>query len=174
MESTVTESIDQGRDGLESWIRTERPGLVRTAYSILRNHEEAEDVVQETLLAILRQRPNIRRLGAYVTRAVYWNALKHRARRRPLQSLESVPEQNQSGTENRLYPFELERAVAGLPPAQQTVIRLRFYLGLSFDEIAKNLSISINTAASRCRYGLANLGRVLRPAAKENPKGDPS
>jgi RNA polymerase sigma-70 factor (ECF subfamily) len=174
LEQTLNESPDFGGDELEAWIRTKRSSLVRTAYSILRNHEEAEDVVQETLLAVLRQRPNMRQLGAYLTRAVYWNALKHRARRRPHQPLESVPEPNQSGTEKRLYPFELERALAGLPQAQQTVIRLRFYLGLSFAEIAKNLSISINTAASRCRNGLANLGHVLRPTAKDIEKGDPS
>ena len=61
---------------------------------------------------------------------------------------------------DRLDALELERAVASLPPAQ-VVIRLRFYLGLSFREIGNNLSISTNTAASRTRYALAGLRRRL-------------
>jgi RNA polymerase sigma-70 factor (ECF subfamily) len=115
-------------------------------------------------VAVLRQERDIQRLDAYISRAVDWNAVKRRARRRALVSLDSVPEPR---AENRLDPFEVEEALDGLPPAQQTVIRLRFYLGLTLAEIGKNLSISINTAASRCRYALANLRRTLRPAAEK-------
>ena len=113
-------------------------------------------------MAVLRQQGNIRRLDAYMFRAVDWNAVKRRARRRKNVSLDTVPE---ARDENRLDPLELEQAVAGLPPAQQTIIRLRFYMGLTFAEIGKNLSISMNTAASRCRYALERMRRVLRPAA---------
>ena len=67
-------------------------------------------------------------------------------------------------TVDRLDALELERAIASLPPAQQVVIRLRFYLGLSFREIGRNLSISTNTAASRTRYALAGLRRRLAAA----------
>jgi RNA polymerase sigma-70 factor (ECF subfamily) len=170
----LTDPVHQG-DELESWLSEQRGDLVRLARSILRDPEEAEDVVQETLLAVLRQKRPIRRLGAYAARAVYWNALKQRARRRAHVSLEAVPEAalpraGRAGDEY-LDPFELERAIAGLPPAQQTVIRLRFYLGLSFAEIASNLSISVNTAASRSRYALAKLRRALRPAAGQTGEG---
>ena len=107
---------------------------------------------------------DVRHLDAYIARAVDWNAVKRRARRRANLSLETLPEM---GTDNRLDPFEIEQAVAGLPTAQQTVIRLRFYFGLTFAEIGKSLSISIHTAASRCRYALAGLRRALRPAVTE-------
>ncbi len=124
---------------------------------------------------MLQRRGRVRRLGAYTARAVYWNALKRRARRRAHVSLESVPEtslpRTGGGAEVYLDPFELERAIAELPPAQQSVIRLRFYLGLSFAEIARNLSISINTAASRSRYALEKLRRALRSAAEQTGKG---
>ena len=132
------------------------------AYRTLRDHEEAEDVVQETLVAVLRQQPNVRQLDAYMSRAVDWNAVKRRARLRRTVSLDNLPE---TYSENRLDALEVEQAVAGLPPAQQTIIRLRFYMGLTFAEIGKNLSISINTAASRYRYALDRMRKVLRPAA---------
>lgn len=154
-------------DELEDWLPARRAGWVRTATSILRDPQEAEDVVQDTILAVLQRGQRVQRPEAYVARAVYWNALKRRARRRAHLPLEAVPRgavesPGRPSAETLLDSFELEQAVAGLPLAQQTVIRLRFYLGLSFAEIAENLSISINTAASRSRYALANLRRMLR------------
>ncbi len=113
---------------------------------------------------MLAQKRDIRRLDAYISRAVDCNAVKRRSRRRAIVSLDSVPELR---VENRLDAFEVEQALEGLPPAQQSVIRLRFYLGLTFAEIGKSLSISMNTAASRSRYALANLQRLLRPAAEK-------
>lgn len=147
------------RDELDTWVQARRGRWVRKAYWILRDHGEAEDVVQETLLAVLGKKHDVERLDAYIARAVDWNAVKRRARRRVQVSLETMPEPR---VEDRLDAFELEQAVAGLPPAQQTIIRLRFYLGLTFAEIGKRLSISMSTAASRCRYALAGLRRTLR------------
>jgi RNA polymerase sigma-70 factor (ECF subfamily) len=147
----------------QQWLERQRGRLFRIALSVLRNHEEAEDVVQETLLAFVRiaRRSEIRAPEAYLARAVRWNAVKHRARRRRHPALDGVAEPGVDDRPNRLDAIELERAIAGLPLAQQTVIRLRFYLGLTFQEIGTNLSISTNTAASRTRYALANLRRQL-------------
>lgn len=162
MGATLTEvSTSQGE--VERWVEKRRSQWIRMAYRILRDHDEAEDVVQETLMAVLQQRENISRLDAYMSRAVDWNAVKRRARRRRDVSLDTV---NEPRDESRLDPLELEQAVTGLPPAQQTIIRLRFYMGLTFAEIGKNLSISMNTAASRCRYALGRMRRALRPPAE--------
>lgn len=161
MELVLTEA-GPGQEEVERWIEKRRSQWVRTAYRILRDHDEAEDVVQETLMAVLQRQDKIRQLDAYMSRAVDWNAVKRRARNRRSVSLEVVHEPSD---ENRLDPLELEQAVEGLPPAQQSIIRLRFYMGLTFAEIGKNLSISVNTAASRCRYALERMRRVLRPPA---------
>lgn len=163
-------------DAIEGWFADQRPRLVRTAHSILRDREEAEDVVQQTLLAVWErsQRAQVRNPGGYLARAVYWNALKRRARRRVDASLDALPDPPDGFTSpfpaDRIDAFELELAIEQLPPAQQTVIRLRFYLGLTFREIGANLSISTNTAASRTRYALANLRKAigLPPRDKES------
>jgi RNA polymerase sigma-70 factor (ECF subfamily) len=94
---------------------------------------------------------------------VRWNAIKRRARRGRELPMDAPPEATTdfNSPAGRLDALELERAIASLPSAQQVVIRLRFYLGLSFREIGANLSISTNTAASRTRYALAGLRRRL-------------
>jgi RNA polymerase sigma factor (sigma-70 family) len=48
-----------------------------------------------------------------------------------------------------------------LPKKQREVIVLRHYAGLSFKEIAKMTSCSINTALGRMHYGLLNLRKVI-------------
>jgi len=176
LESVLMARRTEARDEVERWIQNLRPRLVRTAHSILRDREEAEDVVQQTLLAVWERtrREDIRNPGGYLARAVYWNALKRRAHRRIETSLDALPEPADGLTSSfpadRIDAFELELAIDQLPPAQQAVIRLRFYLGLTFREIGANLSISTNTAASRTRYALANLRRAigLPPRDKES------
>jgi RNA polymerase sigma-70 factor (ECF subfamily) len=93
------------------------------------------------------------------------NALKRRARRRRLVSLDGLKELPANPDEpesDELDPSVLEDALLGLPPTQQVVIRMKYYLGLSFREIGEALAISQNTAASRCRYGLETLRNALR------------
>jgi RNA polymerase sigma factor (sigma-70 family) len=105
------------------------------------------------------------------------NAIKRRTRWRDWTPLEAqalaergLPEpQAAELPELELSPWELEAALAELPPAQQAVIRLRFYGGLSFAETAQALSLSINTAASRCRYALNSLRQILQ-SKKPEPK----
>jgi RNA polymerase sigma-70 factor (ECF subfamily) len=71
-----------------------------------------------------------------------------------------------------LDPLELERAIELLPPAQQTIVRMRYYLGLSLAQIGRSLSISSNTAASRCRYALAALRKTLRVPSNTDTEVD--
>ncbi len=47
-----------------------------------------------------------------------------------------------------------------LPASQQSVVRMRFFEGLSFKEIAEKTDVSINTALGRMRYALLNLRRI--------------
>jgi len=49
-----------------------------------------------------------------------------------------------------------------LPPAQQEIIHLRFYMGLTFKEISEDTGVSINTALGRMRYALINLRKVIK------------
>jgi RNA polymerase sigma-70 factor (ECF subfamily) len=152
---------------LETWLGAHRHELLRIARGVLRDADEAEDVVQETILRVLDRAGRARILegGPYLARATYWNALKRRARLRTtrLEPLDDsvehrAPLADPSWT---LSVIELERAIAGLPVRQQAIIRLRFYAGLTYQEISTALSVSANTAASRCRYALAKLRRRL-------------
>jgi RNA polymerase sigma-70 factor (ECF subfamily) len=49
-----------------------------------------------------------------------------------------------------------------LPEEQREVVRLRYYSKLSFQEIAEQTEVSINTALGRMRYALINLRRLIK------------
>jgi RNA polymerase sigma-70 factor (ECF subfamily) len=176
VELALTPTLDLPRDELEQAFERDRSRLLRIAGAILRDPDEAEDVVQQTLLAVIRARRSgeIRLPSSYLARAVRWNAIKRQSQRARVLPLETAAHDSATPASpaDRLDAIELERAIARLPIAQQTVIRLRFYLGLSFREIGKNLSISTNTAASRTRYALARLRHLLAPAHHPDRSGD--
>ena len=148
-----------------AFVALHRADLVRAAERIVGDRAEAEDVVQDTLVALWRhwqdRRPDDP--AAYAFRAVSLNAIKRRTRRRrtaPLEVAEAAP--GREAASEPLDSLEFERAIAGLPVAQQVVVRMRFYLGYSLAQIGRSLSISSNTAASRCRYALATLRNSLK------------
>ena len=68
--------------------------------------------------------------------------------------------------EDNLVLSEVEQTVRNLidqlPEEQQEVVRLRYYSKLSFQEIAEQTEVSINTALGRMRYALINLRRMIK------------
>lgn len=65
--------------------------------------------------------------------------------------------------EDRENARMLEHAVLDLPQEQREVVTLRIWGGLTFAEIAQTTGETTNTIASRYRYALHNLQRVLAP-----------
>lgn len=56
---------------------------------------------------------------------------------------------------------DLMKMLIFLPENQQEVIKLRFFDGLSFKEIADQTDTSINTTLGRVRYALINLRKIM-------------
>jgi len=52
--------------------------------------------------------------------------------------------------------------LAQLPPAQREVIVLKVYRDKTFQQIATTLDLSLNTVASRYRYGMEKLRALLK------------
>lgn len=135
--------------------------LYRYALMILGDRAGAEDAIQQVFVGLLAQRRGMEMEERYLRRAVRnecYSMLRRRRRNAgdgPL--LEAVAPETRP--EERLA---LEAAVRTLPPEQREVIHLHVFEGLTFQEIADVAGDSINTIASRYRYGLAKLRQVLK------------
>ena len=61
---------------------------------------------------------------------------------------------------NQIYD-DLMKMLVFLPENQQEVIKLRFFDGLSFKEIAEQTNTSINTTLGRVCYALINMRKIM-------------
>ena len=72
----------------------------------------------------------------------------------------------ENNVEDRIVASQIEadvrRLVDELPEEQREVVMLRYFSGLSFQEIADQTEVSINTALGRMRYALINLRKMIR------------
>lgn len=58
---------------------------------------------------------------------------------------------------------EVRKLINRLPKEQKEVLLMRHYGELSFNEIAEQTNVSINTALGRMRYALINMRKMMEP-----------
>lgn len=80
-------------------------------------------------------------------------------------SIFDIIKEPENNIEDRLIDKQINddllRMLVMLPDNQQEVIKLRFFDGLSFKEIADHTDTSINTTLGRVRYALINLRKIM-------------
>ena len=132
------------------------------------SHAEAEDVVQETFVALMRlsappNQPEHYAVRAFRNRALNYQRSLWRRLTREWESrgwFEAAPEE---------HPAQARavRCLADLPRDQREAIVLKIWHEYTFEEIGELLGISPNTAAGRYRYGLQKLKLCLKGADYE-------
>ncbi len=126
------------------------------------SHSEAEDVVQEVFLELLRRTEPPDQPERFLVRAFRNRAFNHHRSlwRRLAREFEST-----SWFDCRANTAPAERAamqaLARLPAEQREVIVLKLWHGHTFEEIAALVALSPNTVAARYRYGLVKLRTAL-------------
>jgi RNA polymerase sigma-70 factor (sigma-E family) len=159
--------MEYRRAEFEKFVADSADGLTRTAYLIVWDLQEAEDLVQETLLQVARRWPRVRRMDrpvAYARRILVNLALagaECRSRRR--HELTGEPAADRlAHVEDANGHDELLGALAALPPRQRAVLVLRYFLDLPEAEVAAALKCSLGTVKSTASRGLARLEQTLR------------
>jgi RNA polymerase sigma factor (sigma-70 family) len=129
---------------------------------------DADDLVQETLLALMEARDRFRgdaSFRTYVLRIARYKLWSHRRLRRgPHIPWEDAEDELgiQTGQADRMQPEEdLNEALTQLPPALSRVAILSFETKLSRRAIARVLGIPAGTVASRLRSAKTQLRALL-------------
>jgi RNA polymerase sigma-70 factor (sigma-E family) len=143
-------------------------GLVRLALLMLGDQAGAEDVVQEAFERTHAGRRRLRdpqRALAYIRSAVL-NGCRSVLRRRALALRRPVPyEPPVWSAESAAMLGEDRRevllALRDLPRRQREALVLRYYCGLSDQEVAEAMGVGASTARSTITRGLAALARQL-------------
>ena len=130
------------------------------------SHGEAEDVLQETFLILLKMPQRPLEPEHYCVRSFRNRALNHRRSlwRRLTRELESLRWFEKSPGESGAERAAMD-CLAALPVEQREAIVLKIWHRFTFEEIGGLLDISPNTAAGRYRYGLQKIKRQLAAVA---------
>ena len=137
------------------------PSLRRIAYSIVRNEHDAQDAVQQALLAVWARRECVEfaRLKPYLKRAVM-NACRdiQRARQKAI-PMKEMPEMSYQPPDGVLAD-----AVERLPEELRLPLLLHYMEGYKLAEIAGALGQSLPQVTSRLFRARKRLKRMLEEA----------
>jgi RNA polymerase sigma-70 factor (ECF subfamily) len=155
--------------------------LYRLAWRMLRNHEEARDVVQETFLRVYRALATYdqeRRFSTWILRIATNLSIDH-CRRRRVQwvSIEESQEDDRPGIvlaepghgpdrqhHDLAVAERLDGLIARLPPIYRAIIELRYKRHLAYEEVAEVLGVPLGTVKARLHRAHRHLKDQLEAA----------
>ena len=152
----------------ENLYRAKASELILYGRALGLSHGEAEDVLQETFVALMARPEPPERPEHYCVRSFRNRALNYRRTlwRRLTRELESRRWFDCSPSESPAERAAM-RGLTALPRDQREVIVLKIWHQHTFEAIGELLDISPNTAAGRYRYGLQKLRLLLKEPAYE-------
>lgn len=159
------EGIPLERSEFEKIFRQYYQPLCRFSQGIVKDMDVAEEIVQDFFFHFWNEQQNSRvtaSLKAYLFRSVYNNSLKHlrkqEVRERYIaETMESSAEGTSHIIENiqaRQLQEQISQILDALPERCSTIFKMSRYQGLTYNEIAEALSISVKTVE-------ANMGKAL-------------
>ena len=196
-EAELVAELQAGSDSAFDYLVTYyHSSVYNLVYGILSDAADAADVTQEVFLRVFRGIHGFRRsssLKTWLYRVSIRQALNHRRwcwrHHRQQVSIDADAEENGSLHElqnSDATPFEqcathemqvnVRRALAEVPPIFRSAVILRDLEGLSYEEVAEVLEVSVGTVKSRILRGRRMLKEILDPLlhAPEHPATEAS
>ena len=150
-----------------------------TIFLIVKDQAVAEDLLQDVFVKVLHTFNSDKyneegKFQPWVMRIAHNMAIDHfrKAKRYPTILLEdgsnllnSLSFAEDSSEEQRIKEETLawvRDLIEELPEAQKEVVLLRHYMDMSFQEIAEQTGVSINTALGRMRYALNHIRKKMK------------
>jgi RNA polymerase sigma-70 factor (ECF subfamily) len=161
-------AIHGDREAFEMIIRTHSRTLFAIAYGILQNREEAEDVVQDSLVKAWKTRWRVRDPEKFPA----WLATiaRHRAhdvfrRRKAVPFTQETIEPNErETTDMAAIDQQLHSALAALPELHRAALTLRYFEEMDYRSIENMLGLTNGALRGILGRALASLRKQLRPA----------
>ncbi|UII34103.1 sigma-70 family RNA polymerase sigma factor [Fulvivirga ulvae] len=179
-DSKLVSLYKQGNEeAFEQLLKRHKARIYTTIYLIVKDNYVAEDLLQETFVKAINTIKGGRyneegKFLPWITRIAHNLSIDYfrKEKRYPTMiledgskvfnalefaedSIESVQIKNDTHS-------KLRDLIQELPEAQKEVLLMRHYMDMSFQEIAENTGVSINTALGRMRYALINLRKKMK------------
>lgn len=170
-DSDIIGRIRQGdKQEFEKLFRSSYVSLVRYAKTLLKDHDTAEEIVQELFFRLWQDRQNLRiesSLNGYLYRSVHNRSLHYIEHQKVVSrhagEIIAGAELTSEPVTEAIYYSELQARVARvlerLPVRCRLIFRMSRFEGLKYNEIADKLAVSLKTVE-------ADMGKALREFRK--------
>jgi RNA polymerase sigma-70 factor (ECF subfamily) len=168
---TFKQIKDGNIQAFETLFRTYYEPLCRYAYPLVEDMETAEEIVQDLFFVIWKERQNLQiftSVNGYLYRSVKNKSLQYLEQKRVREDYRKAFAENAiletSSPQEELEYKELEQQIKAtlehLPERRQRVFRMHRVEGKKYNEIARELRISVKTVE-------AEMSKVLRELRKK-------
>lgn len=158
--------------------------LLGLCLKYLKNEEEAKDMVQHVFLKVLTVAPSIKinNFGAWIYQVTRNECLSQLRKTKGSPQIGELLEEITEGIQNEgskpsekvreeILFEQLEIALESLNEEQASCIRLFYYEGKSYSEIANQLQMETNKVKSHIQNGKRNLKIKLAPVVQQTKEG---
>lgn len=164
----ISQLIDRHSNRIRDYIRM-----------MVKDRDRADDILQDTLIKAVRTIDEGRYVDSgkflsWILRIAHNQVIDYFRQQKSSRTINEseagydvigslrIAERN---VEDRIISEQIEqdvrRLIEHLPEEQREVVMMRYYSGMSFQEIADQTGVSINTALGRMRYALINLRKMI-------------
>lgn len=162
---------------LRQVFEAEESPLLRFAFGLVGQRENAEDLVQDAFLKLHAHWDEVANPRAWLFKTVRNLALNHlrdHKRESPLENSDDFKSQSPE-PDHSLGRFEaigtLQLLVSELDPYDRQLIALKYHENLKYDQISQRTGLSVGNVGYKLHHALKNLADSLRRLGIESAEG---
>ena len=165
----------QERDALTDLYRRYHGRLFKFVYRMTGSHSASDELVNDIMLTVWKGASSFRgdsKVSTWIFGIAYRQSLKRLSKKQLSVVADSDPDSLAAGEGRNLEREDWVRfGLDALPPVQRLAICLVFYVGLSYDEVAKVTGCPVNTVKTRMFHARRKMKERLEDPANAAPKG---
>lgn len=175
----VMDYIRGNESSFETLLNRHRAKVYSYIVLMVKDHTVAEDIFQDTFIKVIKTLKSGKyteegKFLPWVMRISHNLIIDHFRKAKRMPAFESNDEEfdifdviriPDKSIEDRIIReqvhIDIRKLIEQLPKEQKEVLFMRHYADMSFNEIAEQTNVSINTALGRMRYALINLRKLI-------------
>lgn len=167
-ETLVKQALKGKKSAWITLVKRYEKNLYNYALRMVSNPDDAMDLMQDVFVAVFRNLASFRGespFKGWMFKIAHYRCIEFYRKKKPTQSLDDIPEQEEQTSDvcpemsfhSGQQANMLNCAMQLLPVNQKLVVELKFFQHCTFEDIAMQLGISVNTAKSRLYSALDKL-----------------
>lgn len=167
-ETLVKQALKGKKSAWVTLVKRYEKNLYNYTLRMVSNPDDALDLMQDVFMAVFRNLASFRGdspFKGWLFKIAHYRCIEFYRRKKPTQSLDDAPEQQDQSDDTcpEAHFFSgqqaslLKKAMQTLPVNQKLVVELKFFQHCTFDDISKQLGVSVNTVKSRLYSALDKL-----------------